>query len=346
MYREHFGLERLPFQLTPDARFFFDSAGHKRALNTFVYGLSKGEGFVVVTGEVGAGKTTLLELVLQRLDLDSLAVARINTTQLEADSLIRFVAIEFECEARGGDKSEILAELRDRLTELFDAGTLPLLIVDEVQALSPPALEELRMLSNFQVGDQPLLQILLVGQPEFRQRMHAPDMEQLRQRVVANYHLGSLSEHEVKAYIEHRLHRAGWDGRTIFDDEAFRVVFEETGGNPRKINRLCDRLLYNAYLMEATVVDGAAAREVADEMRDEGLLVPTPAVVRTLPKLMTSSAAAVSMPVAAPAAVKDVVAIPAEVNELSQMVRLRLSRHRDLVRRLAGTLERGRGTRG
>ena len=272
MYLDHFGLARLPFQVTPDPHFYFDSAAHRRAMSTFAYGLSKGEGFVVVTGEVGAGKTTLVQYMLDRLDTDQITVAKLNTSQLAAESLIRYVARDFGCRPDGADKSDALASLRERLVDQFDRGRLPLLIVDEVQALPHDSLEELRMLSNIQAGGAPVLQILLVGQPQFRARLDDPDLEQLRQRVVASYHLNGLDPSEVHDYIAHRLREAGWDGRRIFGADSIDPICRVTKGNPRQINRLCDRLLFNAYFNSAQTVHAQDVADVVAEMADEGLI--------------------------------------------------------------------------
>lgn len=277
MYLDHFGLQRLPFQVTPDPQFYFDSAVHRRAMSTFAYGLNKGEGFVVVTGEVGAGKTTLIQFMLNRLDTDQIAVANVNTSQLGADSLIRYVARAFGCTLQGSDKADALEALRDRLVDLFDTGRLPLLIVDEVQALPEDSLEELRMLSNIQAGGAPVLQILLIGQPQFRKRLDDPNLEQLRQRVVASYHLTGLDETEVAAYVHHRLVEAGWDGRRIFDESAVAEICTATQGNPRQINRLCDRLMFNAFFADQRGVTGEDVRDVLADMREEGLLPNAPA---------------------------------------------------------------------
>lgn len=197
MYLEYYGFDRPPFQITPDVNFFFDSSVHKRALATITYGLSKLEGFVIVTGDVGAGKTTLIEYLLSHGDLKNIVVARISTTQLEAENLLELIASELELRKSGATKAAYLRDLNSYFLRIAQAGKSVLLIVDEVQNLSAGALEELRMLSNFQNRERPLVQQLLVGQPEFRARLASPACEQIRQRVIASYHLSSLTAAEV-----------------------------------------------------------------------------------------------------------------------------------------------------
>ena len=274
MYLEFFGLARHPFQITPDVQFFFDSRVHKRALATITYGLSKKEGFVVVTGEVGAGKTTLIEYLLASGNLASVVTARISTTQLEADNLLELLVGELGLRRSGASKAAFLRDLNSFFLRTTQRGRSVLLIVDEVQNLSPGALEELRMLSNFQNREQPMVQMLLVGQPEFRARLASRECEQIRQRVITSYHLAPLAAAEVPVYIEHRLHQAGWSGDSLFDTAVCAGIHRETGGVPRKINRLCDRLMLYAFLEERRRIDTAALDEVIAEMRAENLSEP------------------------------------------------------------------------
>jgi len=271
MYLEYYGLSRHPFQITPDVNFFYDSRVHKRALATIIYGLSKKEGFIVVTGEVGSGKTTLIEYMLSNSKLQDVVIARVSTTQLVADSLLALIAGELGLSGKSSGKAELLRELKAFFVDTSKAGRSVLLIVDEVQNLSPDALEELRMLSNFQNAEHPLLQMLLVGQPEFRERLASPECEQIRQRVIVSYHLAPLPDYDVPVYIEHRLRQAGRKGLTLFARRAYRKIFDETGGIPRKVNRLCDRLLLFGYLEEIPRIDEAAVDRVVAEMREENL---------------------------------------------------------------------------
>jgi putative secretion ATPase (PEP-CTERM system associated) len=242
------------------------------------YGLSKGEGFVVITGEVGAGKTTLVNYLLARLQDRRLITAKVVTTQLEADNLLRMVASAFGIPHEGIDKATLLNKIEAFLINNNRADRRPLLIVDEVQNLAHSSLEELRMLSNFQLGERPLLQFYLVGQPQFRQTLASQSLLQLRQRVIASHHLQPLDADETRGYIEHRLQRVGWQDDPSFADGSFAMIFEATGGVPREINLLCDRLLLFGFLEERHRIDTPEVDEVLSNMRDEGSLMPSPSL--------------------------------------------------------------------
>ncbi len=269
MYEAFFGLSARPFQLNPDPDFFFGSRGHKRALAYLEYGLHQGEGFIVITGEVGAGKTTLLRNMLRRIPSQTVEAAQIVSTQVEADDLLRLVAAAFGVRSEGLDKSTLLIRLEEFFRQLHAAGRRALLIVDEAQNLSPRAVEELRMLSNFQSGTSSLVQSFLVGQPEFRLIMQRPEMRQLKQRVIASYHLGPLDRQETQRYIEHRLGHVGWHNDPEFADDAFDRIFACTAGVPRRINTLCDRLLLGTFLSERHTISGADVDETSSELADE-----------------------------------------------------------------------------
>jgi general secretion pathway protein A len=289
MYESHFGFTAKPFQLNPDPDFFFGSRGHKRALAYLEYGLHQGEGFIVITGEVGAGKTTLVRGLLRRIHNDSIVPVQIVSTQVDSDDLLRLVASAFGLRAEGEDKATLLTRLEQYFQSLHADGKRALLIVDEAQNLSPRAVEELRMLSNFQVGTRSLVQSFLVGQPEFRGIMQRPEMRQLKQRVIASYHLGPLDEEETQHYIEHRLRHVGWQDKPQFETLAFKSIHGTTGGVPRRINTLCDRLLLAAFLGEKRSIGAddvdAVAKELSDELggSHETGAVPTLADIRTLP---------------------------------------------------------------
>src|SRR5574338_1544720 len=203
MYESFFKLRAKPFQLNPDPAFFYGSRGHRRAMAYLEYGLHQNEGFIVVTGEIGAGKTTLVRSLLESLDPGKVAAAQLVSTQVDADDVLRLVAAAFGVPSRNLDKAGLLLALETFLVSITAAGKRALLVVDEAQNLTPRAIEELRMLSNFQLGDQALMQSFLVGQPELRTMMQGPDMQQLRQRVIASYHLGPMDRAETQAYVEH-----------------------------------------------------------------------------------------------------------------------------------------------
>lgn len=273
MYRAFYGLSELPFQLTPDPRYYFESESHRRALSYLLYGLEKAEGFVVVTGEVGSGKTVMLDELLSRLEATRYAVSRIESTQLEADDLLRMIALGFDIAAQGLDKATTLAHLRHALGEMQRTGIRTLIVIDEAQNLLLAGLEELRMLSNFRVDGRPLLQAVLLGQPQFRERLAAPDLEQLRQRVIASCALRGLEEAETRPYVEHRLSTAGWIGDPAFANDVFPMIYRATGGLPRRINMLLERLLLLGFLDERHEIGQAMVQQVVREMRDEGLLL-------------------------------------------------------------------------
>jgi general secretion pathway protein A len=269
MYEAHFGFTSKPFQLSPDPDFFFGSRGHKRAMAYLEYGLHQGEGFIVITGEVGAGKTMLARSLLRRIPKDSIHAVQIVSSQLDADDLLRSVAIGFGLEANNTTKSSLIAQLESQFMSIMSEGKRALLIVDEAQNLSPKAVEELRMLSNFQVENRSLLQSFLIGQPEFREVMQRPEMRQLKQRVTASYHLGPLDPAETKAYIEHRLGRVGWTTNPSFDMQAFAKIAQMTGGIPRRINALCDRLMLACFLGEKSSINASDVDEISTEIADE-----------------------------------------------------------------------------
>ena len=280
MYESFYGLTGKPFQLNPDPAFFFGSRGHKRAFAYLQYGLYQSEGFIVITGEIGAGKTTIVRSLLEQLDSEKVRAAQLVSTQLDADDLLRAVGIAYGLPVRTVTKAVLLGSLEAFLCQLSMEKKRALLIVDEAQNLTPKAIEELRMLSNFQVGDQALLQSFLIGQPELRIMMQRPQMQQLRQRVIASYHLGPLDRAETQAYIEHRLKHVGWTGDPQFAPACFDEIYSLTGGIPRRINTLCNRLLLAGYLAERHRLEPADVSAIAGEIREElgsdALLTPAP----------------------------------------------------------------------
>ena len=250
MYESFYGFSAKPFQLRPDPHFFFGSKGHKRAMAYLEYGLSQGEGFIVITGEVGAGKTTLVRNLFNRLPSDQIVAAHIVNTHLDPDDTLRMVVSAFGLPYEGASKTDLLTRLEKFLCDVDHQGKRALLVIDEAQNLSARTVEELRMLSNFQTDDKSLLQTFLLGQPEFRATLHSPGMQQLRQRVIASYHLGPMDAQETHAYVEHRLATVGWKGDPSFDDGAHAAIYGYSGGIPRKVNTLMDRVLLMGFLEE------------------------------------------------------------------------------------------------
>ncbi|MBB4844129.1 putative secretion ATPase (PEP-CTERM system associated) [Paucibacter oligotrophus] len=252
MYESFYGLSSKPFQLSPDPNFYFGSKQHRRAKAYLDYGVLRNDGFIVITGEIGAGKTTLLRGLLDSLNRSNVVIGNLVTTQLDAEDTLRLVGAAFGVRVKDLPKSELLMSLEAFFVNQASQGKRCLLIVDEAQNLSAKAVEELRMLSNFQFGNQSLLQTFLVGQPEFRGILQKPEMEQFRQRVAATCHIGPLDEDETQRYIEHRLKCAGSTGKPSFEAEAFPAIYKASGGIPRRINSLCDRLLLLGFMSGKT----------------------------------------------------------------------------------------------
>lgn len=269
MYESHFGITGLPFQLNPDPSFYFDSRGHRSALAYLKFGVHQGEGFIVVTGEIGAGKTTLVRTLLGELDAEKIVAAQIVSTQLEAGDLLRAIVTAFGIPSKSLTKADLISTIEGFLTALTAKGRRALLIVDEAQNLNREAIEELRMLSNFMLGNRSLLQSFLVGQPELRSLLLSKPMEQFRQRVIASCHLGPLDTTETRAYIEHRLHKVGWKYDPGFAPNAFDEIYRWTGGVPRRVNILCNRIMLAAFLNGDHVIDAQVVERVARELRTE-----------------------------------------------------------------------------
>ena len=272
MYESFYGLTCKPFQLNPDPTFYFGSKQHKRATAYLEYGLHQNEGFIVVTGEVGAGKTTIVRGLLGKLDSTKVVAAQLVSTQLDAEDTLRMVAAAFGVRTKNLGKSDVLLALEAYLIEVTCQGKRCLLIVDEAQNLTPKAVEELRMLSNFQFETHALLQSFLIGQPEFRRIMQSPHMQQLRQRVIAACHIGPMGQDETEFYIDHRLKCAGFVGSRLFDSGAYEAIYEASGGIPRRINSLCDRLLLSGFLSGKKSFVIADVEDVAKEINEETLV--------------------------------------------------------------------------
>ena len=271
MFDQYYGFEGRPFQLTPDPAFYFESATHRKALSYLGYGLAQGEGFVVITGEVGAGKSTLVAHLMATIDPARLTAACIVTSALDGEAIVHVVAQAFGLPVAGHDKASALGAIEGFLHAEARAGRRCLLIVDEAQNLAIDAVEELRMLSNFQLGSHPLLQTLLLGQPEFRATLlESPLLEQLRQRVIATHHLTAMEPREVQAYVEHRLGRVGWKGNPGFDHRLFAEVHQATGGIPRRINQIVSRLLLLGAVEKRSLIDLDMLGEVLEELDEDG----------------------------------------------------------------------------
>jgi len=275
MYEDFYGFTARPFQLTPDAAFYFESLTHRKALSYLGYGLAQGEGFIVITGEIGSGKSTLAAHLMATIDPQRLTAAQVVTSALNGDEIVHVVAQAFGLMIDANDKATALAGIEGLLHAEARGGRRCLLVVDEAQNLSIEALEELRMLSNFQLGAQPLLQTLLLGQPEFRDTLQgSPRLEQLRQRVIATHHLDAMDADEVQPYFEHRLKLVGWNGRPSLETALYPALYEASGGVPRRINQLANRLFLMGSVEERDHFDMALFDRVMEEVATDTALAP------------------------------------------------------------------------
>ena len=271
MYERYYQLSAKPFRLKPDPNFCFSHSGYQRAREYLEYALDQGEGFVIVTGRPGTGKTLLLETFLREIDTRNVAAKRIALSSCSGEDLLRSVAYAYDMDAAGLDKATLRHRIHRYFIQQEQAGRRVLLIIDEAQALQHTALEELRILADLQTQSQLMLQLFLVGQNSLQDMMHAPDMEQFQQRVLANYHLVPLGLIETRAYIEYRLLLAGWNGDPEFTSAAVLAIYQLSKGVPRHINKICNRLLLLGYGKGCHVFDEEDVQTISAEMREEHL---------------------------------------------------------------------------
>jgi putative secretion ATPase (PEP-CTERM system associated) len=274
MYERFYNLRERPFSLTPDPDYLYPSRVHSEALSYLRYGIEGHAGFVVITGEIGSGKTTLLQTVLRGLDRQT-SVSRLVNTMLDARELIEAVMLDFGLQPSAGQSKPML--LRDLARFLVDqrlAGRLALLVIDEAQNLSPAALEEVRMLSNLETEKSKLIQVVMIGQPNLRDVLARPDLEQLRQRITISYHLEALEADDTSAYINHRLRRAALGAPLQMTREVTDVIHQAAQGVPRKINIIADALLLFGYGEDRHVLDTELTHQVLQELEATGVIVP------------------------------------------------------------------------
>ena len=265
MYLDYYGLTEPPFNITPNPRFLFYSAKHREALNHMLYGIRERKGFVQITGEVGAGKSTLCRALLGQLG-NNYATALILNPILDADQLMRAIALEFGLDVRGLDRLETLEEINLFLLRQVEEDREAVLIIDEAQNLTNDLLEQVRLLSNLETDDRKLLQIVLMGQPELRDRLNNPALRQLRQRITVRYHLSPLKRGEVGQYVQHRITVSGGKGTPRFTMGALWRVFCYSQGIPRLVNAVCDKCLLAGFVEQRGRIDyrlvGRAIREL------------------------------------------------------------------------------------
>lgn len=266
MYCEFFKLQEPPFRLTPDPQYLYASKQHARAKAYMESSIWLADGFVVITGEIGSGKTTLIESFLEDLP-ENVVLAHINQTQLSPVEFLQALLVELGLEPFKMRKVELLAKLKECLIEHYAAGKTLLLIIDEAQNLSNRVLEELRMISGIEAQKEKLLRIILAGQPELADKLALKQLEQLRQRVRLQFHLGTLSKRETQEYIEHRLEVAGAKGRRVIEEDAFDPIFTYSGGVPRLINTLCDTAMLCGFAEEKTSIDKQLVTTAIEELQ-------------------------------------------------------------------------------
>src|SRR6266850_3899540 len=253
-YLQFYGLKEAPFTITPNPRFLFYSGKHREAFNHLLYGIRERKGFVQLTGEVGAGKTTLCRAMLEQLD-GHYATALILNPVMSSEELVKGIAIEYGLPVHGLDRLDTLAVINQFLLQQVERGKETVLIVDEAQDLTNELLEQVRLLSNLETDNRKLLQIVLMGQPELRDRLNNPRLRQLRQRITIRYHLSPLSRFEVNHYIQYRLEVAGAKGIPYFTQAALWRVFNYSKGIPRLLNAICDKALLAGFVSQCERID-------------------------------------------------------------------------------------------
>ena len=286
MYERFYNLRERPFSLSPDPEYLYLSRGHREALDSLRYGIESRAGFIVVTGDIGAGKTTILQSLLRRIDERTITARLVNTT-LEPREVLEAVALDFGLDTTGQSKPMLLRQLGLFLVEQRGQGRRPLLVIDEAQNLSAAALEEVRLLSNLETEKSKMLQILLVGQPNLRAVIDAPELEQFRQRVAVSYHLAPLDASETAAYIDFRLRHAAIAEPLRFPADAAALVYQRSRGVPRMINVICDSALVYGYTEDRLQIDRTIIKETVAELESNGILravgTPVPIPAQTLP---------------------------------------------------------------
>jgi general secretion pathway protein A len=270
VYLEFYGLKQAPFDITPNPRFLFHSSKHREAFNHMLYGIRERKGFIQLTGEVGAGKTTLCRALLEQLN-GQYSTGLILNPVLNPDEMMKAIAMEFGLDVSGRDRLETVSAIAEFLLNQIEAGRETVLIIDEAQNLTEDLLEQIRLISNIETDDRKLLQIVLLGQPELRDRLNSPRLKQLRQRITVRFHLAPLTRTEVAQYIQHRLKVSGANGSPAFTLPALWRVYNYTRGIPRLVNAVCDKALLASFVKRSQKVTygmvGRAIRELEGDIR-------------------------------------------------------------------------------
>jgi putative secretion ATPase (PEP-CTERM system associated) len=287
MYKEFFGLQEMPFNLTPDPRFLYMSRRHREALAALIYGVREGKGFIVLTGEIGAGKTTLCRAFLRELDPQTTHVAMILNSFLDDLELLQAINSELGIASEAATKRQLIDTLNGFLLEEDLKGKTTVLIIDEAQNLSATVLEQIRMLSNLETETTKLLQVILVGQPELNDILCLPNLEQLNQRITVRCHITPITREEIHHYVRHRLHVAGAKVNISLTAQALNRIYHFSRGIPRKINLICDRALLAAYVTGTFQIDAQIVAKASHEM---GRLAPSVPMHRRLTRPMPALA--------------------------------------------------------
>lgn len=265
MYCDFFKFREPPFNMTPNSRFFFNSAHHTEALSTLLYAIQQRKGFVVITGDIGSGKTTVCRTLLNQLGPNT-EFALVTNTHLSAKDLLSTILDDFGVDYTPGSKARLLYQLNMHLIDQLGGNKNVVLIIDEAQNLKPAVLEEVRMLSNLETEDEKLIQIIFMGQPELKKKLALPRLEQLRQRIAVYYHLTPLEPDEALSYIRHRLAIASIDpAQDVFTEKALAMAVEFSHGIPRILNQVCDNALLTGYVREQHIIDAELMDEVIGE---------------------------------------------------------------------------------
>lgn len=269
VYKAFFGFRADPFSLSPDPAFLYRSEQHEEAISNLIYGVQSRKGFVVLTGEVGTGKTTMLECLRDYLHEQSIEFAFLFNSRITSDQFFEMIAYDFDLRCKRTSKTEVLIALNEMLLVQADRGSTGVLIVDETQNLEWEVLEEIRLLGNLENRRGKLLQIILAGQPEFDRKLDAPNLRQLKQRIVLRYNLSPFDEVETAKYINSRFAKAGIADQTIFSGDLMQEIHRRSQGIPRVINALCDNLLLTAFADASKIATPEMLDDVSADMRLE-----------------------------------------------------------------------------